>query len=297
MKLTALFFCSTVVTTVGLGLADRIAGAADAVQRPNVVLDLTNPKATRAYRPILIAHRGGVVTAQSPECSQAAIRKAAEAGYHLVELDIRPTKDHYPVVFHDRNLSPATDTAGQVSDLNLEQLLAIRYRNVNEQISTLDAAMQLCKSLGMGVMLDVKDASSPTMLERVAEIVRKHNMENSTITLNGDPKIAGPLSTVSLVHLRSRDEIPRHRLSTAERPLAGYFWFGLPKDLPEAQVAQWQRDGALVIPAINTFRYSPEQHEEQATIDIRHLRELGVDGFQIDSIYQDRFGLTATEKK
>jgi dienelactone hydrolase len=105
---------------------------------PAKPIELLNSDATRVHRPILIAHRGGVITPQSPECSLAAIRKAAEAGYHLVELDIRRTRDHFPVVFHDRRLSPATDATGNVEGFDLEQVIALRYRSVDEQISTLD---------------------------------------------------------------------------------------------------------------------------------------------------------------
>ncbi|WP_209330081.1 glycerophosphodiester phosphodiesterase family protein [Lunatimonas salinarum] len=41
----------------------------------------------------LIAHRGGVVGPDAPENSLAALEKAIERGYLIVEIDMRLTKD------------------------------------------------------------------------------------------------------------------------------------------------------------------------------------------------------------
>ncbi|NQV36234.1 MAG: hypothetical protein HQ515_26315, partial [Phycisphaeraceae bacterium] len=35
------------------------------------LIDFRDPSAVRKQHPVLIAHRGGVITAQSPECSMA----------------------------------------------------------------------------------------------------------------------------------------------------------------------------------------------------------------------------------
>ena len=55
-------------------------------------------------------------------------------------------------------------------------------------------------------------------------------------------------------------------------------------------IPKLQRAGALVIPAINTFRYENDPERAQARRDVKQLNEIGVDGFQIDSAYQDFFG-------
>ena len=72
--------------------------------------------------------------------------------------------------------------------------------------------------------------------------------------------------------------------------LRGYYWFGVPKTWPIDLIKPLQDNGALVIPAINTFRYSEEQHRFEAHNDVERLLKAGVDGFQIDCIYQDYFG-------
>jgi glycerophosphoryl diester phosphodiesterase len=67
-------------------------------------------------RPILIAHRGGVVSPRSPECSLTAMRLAAETGYDMVELDVQKSSDGVPIVLHDRTLAKACGKNGQSKD-------------------------------------------------------------------------------------------------------------------------------------------------------------------------------------
>ena len=69
--------------------------------------------------------------------------------------------------------------------------------------------------------------------------------------------------------------------------LEGTFRFGLPQDLPSADVARLEASGAYMFPVINTFRYPGDGHRELARKDIERLVSAGVDGFQVDSIYFD----------
>ena len=49
---------------------------------------------------ITIAHRGGVVGEGAHENSLLAIHRAIERGYDMVEIDIMPTADGFPVLVH-----------------------------------------------------------------------------------------------------------------------------------------------------------------------------------------------------
>jgi hypothetical protein len=64
-------------------------------------------------------------------------------------------------------------------------------------------------------------------------------------------------------------------------------WFGWARELPSESVAPLQRAGVLVIPSINTFHYPLHAQRTLARQDIRRLSAAGVDGFQIDSEYQE----------
>lgn len=106
-------------------------------------------------RPLVIAHRGGVVGPGTPECSLAAIRLAAEQGYDMVEFDVQETADGVPVVFHDSSLETACGLDEAVCRLPVDEVTACQYRATDEYVVTLRVALALCSELRLGVMLDI----------------------------------------------------------------------------------------------------------------------------------------------
>jgi len=60
---------------------------------------------------LIIAHRGA--SADAPENTLVAFRRAIDAGADLVELDYRHTKDGEPYVLHDRTLDRTTDAVAR----------------------------------------------------------------------------------------------------------------------------------------------------------------------------------------
>lgn len=64
------------------------------------MINLRDFLSIKKRRPILIAHRGGVIAPDAPENSLAAIRLASQRGYDMVELDVVEAKDHVPMLFH-----------------------------------------------------------------------------------------------------------------------------------------------------------------------------------------------------
>lgn len=81
---------------------------------------------TAAVHPVsgfaMSAHRGDHLVA--PENSLQAIAAAKQAGYGLVEMDIRATKDHQYVLMHDDTINRTTTGSGEVSALTLAQIEA-----------------------------------------------------------------------------------------------------------------------------------------------------------------------------
>jgi glycerophosphoryl diester phosphodiesterase len=61
----------------------------------------------------LYAHRGA--SAEAPENTLAAFRRALAAGADGIELDVHLTRDGVPVVIHDDTLERTTDGAGRVA--------------------------------------------------------------------------------------------------------------------------------------------------------------------------------------
>jgi glycerophosphoryl diester phosphodiesterase len=251
------------------------------------LIDFRDSHSIKSQKPILIAHRGGVITAKTPECSIAAIRLAKQQGYAMVELDIQKSRDNVPIVFHDNDMKKACGIDKSINDLNADKIVKIAYVNTDQKICTLDRALSICRSLKLGLMLDVKITSDEKFFQKIVTLIKKHGYENSCITINGDPDLRRHLKEIALLTV-TQDEFKKVRQGLP-CDLHNKFWFGLPPGLPSEMVKLLQQNGAYVIPAINTFRYPDVGHYELARKDIQRLNDAGVDGYQIDSVYQPLF--------
>lgn len=247
------------------------------------LIDFSDDEGIAGRRPIIIAHRGGVITPQSHECSLSAIRLAAEAGYDMVELDVQRSSDGVPIVFHDRSLKKACGIDAIISDFSADKLETIRYLRGEDRIVRLNRALMSCQQFGLGIMLDLKvGLDSQEFLEMIDQLLVKNGLGKATISFSGSG-----MARRYLKHVRftpTNDEMSR--LRTGETvDLSKRFWFGLPRQLQPGDIEKLKSAGALIIPAINTFRYPSANHFKLAELDIIRLSKEGVDGFQIDSIY------------
>lgn len=68
----------------------------------------------------LCAHRGGMAT--RPENTLPAFREALRLGAHMIEFDVRLTKDGVLALMHDARVDRTTDGEGRFSDMTLAEL-------------------------------------------------------------------------------------------------------------------------------------------------------------------------------
>ncbi|WP_455200313.1 glycerophosphodiester phosphodiesterase family protein [Kaarinaea lacus] len=73
--------------------------------------------------PQLVAHRGYSI--RYPENTLLAIEQAFIAGACFVECDVQLTRDGVPVLLHDNKLQRTTGQAGDINELNSDQLGSI----------------------------------------------------------------------------------------------------------------------------------------------------------------------------
>ena len=111
--------------------------------------------------PKIIAHRGA--SAFAPENTLAALRKAHDMGARWVEFDVKLTRDHQAVVFHDAKLERTTNGTGRMARTPyalLETLDAGSWFSEafsEEKVPSFAKWMQLAAELGMGVNIEMKD--------------------------------------------------------------------------------------------------------------------------------------------
>lgn len=253
------------------------------------LIDVWDLGSVQARRPVLVAHRGGVIAPNAPENSLAAIRLAAASGYHMVELDVRVASDGVPVLFHGSAGSGLSVDCGIeefVEDLTSEELQSIRYRESTEHIALLSDALDLCASLRLGVMLDVKAGDPPQVfVSRIGDLLHSCGLDRAALTISHDPGVRDGLAETVLPPVSREDY--RRVLGGEALSLEGQFWFGWAADLPSDAVSQLQVCGAFAIVSINTFHYPSHARDALARQDIERLYTAGVEGFQIDSVFRE----------
>ena len=123
----------------------------------------------------IVAHRTCPLNA--PENSIEGIRKAAELGADVVEIDVRPSLDGVPFLMHDRSPRRTTGLPGPIRIYPSFLLRRLRLRRGNEPPPTLDEALEALPP-SLAIAIEVKDAGAAAATLRV---VRKHGMESRVL--------------------------------------------------------------------------------------------------------------------
>ncbi|MFY0635675.1 MAG: phosphodiesterase [Vannielia sp.] len=136
-----------------------------------------------------IAHRGYHDRAAGrAENSRAAFAAAMEAGYGI-ELDLQPSKDGVPMVFHDYALSRLTGETGPVAQRSAEELGQIMLTGGGEGIPTLAEVLALVEGR-VPLLIEIKDqdgALGPDVgrLERAtAEVLKGYRGDVALMSFN-----------------------------------------------------------------------------------------------------------------
>jgi glycerophosphoryl diester phosphodiesterase len=90
---------------------------------------------------LCIAHRGA--SAEAPENTLPAFRRALALGVDGIELDTQVTSDGVAVVFHDRTLTRLTGSRGRLAEHTSLELLKLRVRG--ELIPTLAEVLVIAR--------------------------------------------------------------------------------------------------------------------------------------------------------
>ena len=124
----------------------------------------------------VIAHRGA--SAERPECTLAAVKRAIEVGATAAEVDVRTSKDGHLFILHDRTLDRTTNGSGRASSLTLAELQRLdagshfdeKYRG--ERIPSLIEVAELCRGK-INLFLDLKEQGE-RYDRQVASVIRQH---------------------------------------------------------------------------------------------------------------------------
>jgi glycerophosphoryl diester phosphodiesterase len=233
----------------------------------------------------LIAHRGGVVSANSAENSPAAVEEAIRRGYWMVEVDVWESKDGRLVVNHDRSFHRYYGVDRLVAEMNWGEIVRLKATPGGTRPMTFRELCQLARGR-IRLMLDAKgDKHSEAFYRELESALRDNSLLESAYFLcpPGIPERFRGKARLSSNALRLRE------MAAQGAPVERLYFLFEQGNMKEEDVRWAQARGIPVVPAINTFRYEGERPMERALADIRRLLGLGVTDFQIDSIYETAF--------
>lgn len=113
--------------------------------------------------PLIIAHRGA--SAERPENTLAAFRRAVALEADGIELDVQVTHDGVPVVFHDTSLRRLTGTPGQLARKTWPDLRPLTVRGI-EPIPCLADVLRLTRGL-IVVQIEMKSGPVAPILQAI----------------------------------------------------------------------------------------------------------------------------------
>ncbi len=217
-------------------------------------------------RPLNIGHRGAM--GHETENTLASVQKAMDFGVDMIEIDVFKIKSGELVVFHDETLDRLSDSKGNIEELNLEELKAVRLEG-GHQIPELSQVMDLIDDK-VALNIELKGAGTAVPVNGLVEqYVREKGWTPGNIIISS-------FKWDELRAIRAENGIIQIAVLIGEDPLEA---IAVAKELGavainphfstlnEGNVAQIHGQGLKIFPwTVN----------EPA--DIQRMKELGVDG-------------------
>src|SRR5690625_3410545 len=239
----------------------------------------------------LIAHRGGIVNENGIENSRAAMEEAIRRGYWMLEIDLRKTKDGRIILHHDSNFERYYDEQRSVSELTWEEIQELRSEVGGSRPLLFEEAAELASGR-IRFMLDIKggDFEESDYME-IESVLEKYGLLNSAFVLSdaGAQQYVHGKASIE----RGLDDLLEAK-ERGEEVSELYHLFELGGNLDQEMVQVAEEVGVKVVAAINTFRYArsgetEEERWEAAQNDVERLLDLGVEYYQVDSVYEPLF--------
>jgi len=146
------------------------------------------PDLAERRKPYLMAHRGD--RTRCPENTLAAFARAIADGADILETDLHLSADGSFMCIHDASVDRTTDGRGEVREMTLAQLKALRAscgdpEFVDERIPTLEElAASLPPDVGLALELKTDEFLAPIVCERLLESLLRSGVRDRTITLS-----------------------------------------------------------------------------------------------------------------
>ena len=123
----------------------------------------------------LIGHRGA--RAIDPENTMRSIKTAITCGAHMVEVDVRLSKDGIPIVIHDETVDRTTNGSGSVSEMYAHEICELDAGG-GENVPMLDDVLQFIKTADIILIIEIKEVGIEDI---VIDSIKNNKMEDHVI--------------------------------------------------------------------------------------------------------------------
>ena len=160
----------------------------------------------------ICAHRGAMDT--HPENTLSAFIEAMRLGVHMIEFDVRITKDGHLVILHDETIDRTTNGKGKISELTIDEVKKLdagswkSEKFANERIPTLKETLDLMPE---NIWLNVHIKGGEKSGEMVARIILDENRMHQAFlacgsdAANGAKKISQDIMICNMERQDDRD--------------------------------------------------------------------------------------------
>lgn len=217
------------------------------------------PAQAAASCPAVVAHRANPL--QAPENTVAGIASVPASGARTVELDVRFSKSHFPILMHDETVDRTTNGTGRPHDLGLGALTALlaqdyapwktdpRFAGVHVPYAWefLDAA----EANDLDLLLDIVGDTAPDGydIDKLAEYIARFDYADRTVFM-------GPEVTIRAMRARQpswRYALIEYNAATTIRRGESLVGLGVEayavpaRDITPAAVTYWHSYGVRVL--------------------------------------------------
>lgn len=241
------------------------------------------PLDAKTQRPVrLIAHRGGVVDDTHAENSPASLEAAIAAGYWMVEVDVRRTRDGYAILQHDRTFQRVYGDPRTVTDMDWGEIQTLRANPGSSRPMRFEELAERCRGR-IRLMLDMKSEPNPPEYYRSIEaaLVRNDLMDSTYILTDVETE----QFFLDRLPGAANGEVLRAAVANGTANPRRCFLFEGARTITPDAIALARRHDIDVVAAANTFEYRDDPSTVSARIALKRAYDLGVRTFQIDSVY------------
>jgi len=243
---------------------------------------LTAALASAASPVKLIAHRGGIVDDRYAENSAASLEAAIRARYWMAEVDIRESKDGHLVVQHDPGFQRFYGVNRKVAGMTWDEIEKLRATPGNTRPLQFHELAALAKGR-IQLMMDTKEpAHSEAFYAQMEKALQDNGLLEGAFFI-GTAESQRRFKNKSRIGLNRRQLLDA--IANAEPVSKHYFLFEHGRTLDKAGLDLASKARIPAVVSINIFHYADSDHWKGAEADIRRLKKLGMQYFQIDSVY------------